>query len=186
MWQCARAAEICERIGNENAERIREKTGLRLSPYFPAAKIAWILENIPGAKEKASEHKLCFGTVDTWLVYKLTGGKFYKTDYSNASRTQLFNIFELKWDKDICHLFGIYAEDLAEVCDSDSYFGETDFEGFFDRPIPIHGVLGDSHGALFGQGCLETGMIKCTYGTGSSIMMNIGEQPALSLSLIHI
>ena len=87
---------------------------------------------------------------------------------------------------EMCIRDRIYAEDLAEVCDSDSYFGETDFEGFFDRPIPIHGVLGDSHGALFGQGCLETGMIKCTYGTGSSIMMNIGEQPALSLSLIHI
>ena len=183
VWQCARAAEVCERIENENAgitEMIREKTGLQLSPYFPAAKLAWILENIPGAKEKAGEHKLCFGTVDTWLVYKLTGGKVYKTDYSNASRTQLFNIFELKWDEEICRLFGIDAGDLAEVCDSDSCFGETDFDGFFDRPIPIHGVLGDSHGALFGQGCLEPGMIKCTYGTGSSIMMNIGEQPVLS------
>lgn len=183
VWQCARAAEICERIENENAgitEMIREKTGLQFSPYFPAAKIAWILENIPGAKEKAAEHRLCFGTVDTWLVYKLTGGKSYKTDYSNASRTQLFNIFELKWDKEICRIFGIDAGDLAEVCYSDSCFGETDFGGFFDRPIPIRGVLGDSHGALFGQGCLEPGMIKCTYGTGSSIMMNIGEQPVLS------
>ena len=183
VWQCARAEGVCERVAGKSegtAQMVRERTGLQLSPYFPASKLAWILENIPGAKEKAAEHKLCFGTVDTWLVYKLTGGKSYKTDYSNASRTQLFNIFELKWDEEICRLFGIDAGDLAEVCDSDSCFGETDFEGFFDKSIPIHGVLGDSHGALFGQGCLEPGMIKCTYGTGSSIMMNIGEKPVLS------
>lgn len=183
VWQCARAAEICGRVAEENsgaAEMIREKTGLQLSPYFPASKLAWILENIPGAKERAAEHKLCLGTVDTWLVYQLTRGRSYKTDHSNASRTQLFNIFELKWDEEICRLFGIDAADLAEVCDSDSCFGETDLDGFFERPVPIHGVLGDSHGALFGQGCLEQGMIKCTYGTGSSIMMNIGEQPVLS------
>lgn len=104
----------------------------------------------------------------------------YKTDYSNASRTQLFDIFEQKWDEEICQLFGLDAQDLAEVCDSDSCFGETDLEGFFESPVPIHSVLGDSHGALFGQGCLEKGMIKSTYGTGSSIMMNIGETPVLS------
>lgn len=181
VWQCARAVDICERVeAMGQGERIREKTGMNLSPYFPAAKIAWILENEEGAREKAAEGTICHGTVDSWLIYKLTGGKSYKTDYSNASRTQLFNIFELKWDEEICRMFGIDVKNMAQVCDSDSNFGETDFEGFLPKPIPIHGVLGDSHGALFGQGCLKPGMIKSTYGTGSSIMMNIGEQPVLS------
>lgn len=181
VWQCSRATEICERPEIQAAaEKIREKTGLRLSPYFPAAKMTWLLENTEQGQELAAQHRLCFGTIDTWLVYRLTKGKEYKTDYSNASRTQLFNIFDLKWDEEICSLFGIQPEDLPQVCDSDSEFGQTDFEGFFEKPIPIHAVLGDSHGALFGQGCLGRGDIKATYGTGSSIMMNIGETPVLS------
>ncbi len=153
---------------------------MNLSPYFPASKIAWILENVEGAKEKSDKGEICHGTIDSWLIYKLTGGQAYKTDFSNASRTQLFNIFELKWDEEICALFGVDVNNLAEVCDSDSNFGNTDFEGFLPHPVPIHGVLGDSHGSLFGQGCLKPGMIKSTYGTGSSIMMNIGEEPVLS------
>ena len=181
VWQCARAAEICRRVEQTGAaEMICQKTGLALSPYFPASKLTWLKENVEGAKELAKKHALCFGTIDTWLVYRMTHGMSYKTDYSNASRTQLFDIFEQKWDEEICQLFGLDAQDLAEVCDSDSCFGETDLEGFFENPIPIHSVLGDSHGALFGQGCLEKGMIKSTYGTGSSIMMNIGETPVLS------
>jgi glycerol kinase len=118
--------------------------------------------------------------MDSWLVYKLTEGKSFKTDYSNASRTQLFNISELRWDEEICKLFKIPADMLAEVNFSDSLYGETDFNGFLDAKIPIYGVLGDSHGALLGQGCLEPGMIKATYGTGSSIMMNIGKKPVFS------
>ncbi|WP_334195727.1 glycerol kinase [Muricomes intestini] len=181
VWQCARAADICERVERlGEAENIRRRTGMNLSPYFPASKIAWILENVDGAKEKADRGEICHGTIDSWLVFKLTGGKFYKTDYSNASRTQLFNIFDLKWDKEICGLFGIDPKNMAEVCDSDSDFGETDFEGVLPYTVPIHGVLGDSHGSLFGQGCLEPGMTKATYGTGSSIMMNVGETPVLS------
>lgn len=181
VWQCSRATEVCERVERlGKAEFVRQKTGMNLSPYFPASKMAWLLENVEGAKEKAEAGKLCFGTIDSWLVYKLTKGVSYKTDYSNASRTQLFNIMELKWDEEVCELFGINPNNLAEVCDSNSNFGETDFEGFLSKSIPIHGVLGDSHGALFGQGCLERGMIKTTYGTGSSIMMNIGEEPVLS------
>ena len=197
VWQCSRATEICERPEIKNAaEMIREKTGLPLSPYFPAAKMAWLLENFqweesqrgqePVAlksqkcQELMAQHRLCFGTIDTWLVYRLTKGHDYKTDYSNASRTQLFNIFTLKWDEEICKLFGICPEELPQVCDSDSEFGWTDFEGLFEKPIPIHAVLGDSHGALFGQGCLSQGDIKATYGTGSSIMMNIGEAPVVS------
>ena len=181
VWQCARAADVCDRISAMGkAEEIRHKTGMNLSPYFPASKIAWILENIPEAKELADAGNLCHGTIDSWVVYKLTGGKSYKTDYSNASRTQLFNIFDLKWDPEICEIFGIDPANLAEVCDSNANYGETDFEGLLPHPIPIHAVLGDSHGALFGQGCLEPGMIKSTYGTGSSIMMNIGKKPVLS------
>lgn len=181
VWQCSRAVDICERVeAKGEAEKIRRCTGIHLSPYFPASKIAWILENIDGAKEKAEKGEICHGTVDSWLIYKLTGGTVYRTDYSNASRTQLFNIFELKWDEEICRIFGIDPKNMAEVCDSNANFGETDFEGYFSCPIPIHGVLGDSHGALFGQGCLKPGMIKSTYGTGSSIMMNIGKKPVLS------
>lgn len=181
VWQCARAADICERVERQGkAEDIRRKTGMNLSPYFPASKIAWLLENVEGAREKADRGEICHGTIDSWLVYKLTGGKSYKTDCSNASRTQLFNIFELKWDEEICAWFGIDPANMAQVCDSDSEFGKTDFEGVLPKKVPIHGVLGDSHGSLFGQGCLKPGMTKSTYGTGSSIMMNIGEKPVLS------
>ncbi len=181
VWQCSRAGNVCARVQAAGmAEPVYEKTGLKLSPYFPASKLAWLLENVPGAKEKAACHEVCFGTIDTWLIYCLTGGKSYKTDYSNASRTQLFNIFDLKWDEEICRAFGINPGDLAQVCYSDSCFGETDFEGLLENPVPIHGVLGDSHGALLGQGCIRPGMIKTTYGTGSSIMMNIGQKPILS------
>lgn len=179
VWQCARGVAICNRI-EQYGEVIQRKTGLPLSPYFSAAKIAWVLENVPGAMEKSRDGSLCYGTIDTWLLYKLTGGKSYKTDYSNASRTQLFNITKLSWDDEICERFGINPSCLAEACDSDSYFGETDFDENLDRKLPIHCLIGDSHGALFGQRCLSEGMIKATYGTGSSIMMNIGPKPVFS------
>lgn len=175
VWQCARAAGICQRLA-DRGEAIQERTGLNLSPYFPAAKWAWILENTPGLAGK----NLCAGTIDAWLVYKLTGGRVFATDYSNASRTQLFNLRTLSWDSEICGWFGIDPDFLPEVRFSDSLFGETDFEGLLPHPVPIHGVLGDSHGALFGQGCLSPGMVKATYGTGSSVMMHIGERPVFS------
>lgn len=181
VWQCARGAAICDRIeAAGKAKLIKDHTGLQLSPYFSAAKLAWIMEEVNGVKALAEQGDICCGTVDSWLVYKLTGGKEFRTDYSNASRTQLFNISGLCWDKDICDLFGIPSCCLAELTDSDGLFGETDFEGILPHKIPIHGVMGDSHGALFGQGCLERGMMKTTYGTGSSIMMNIGEKPIFS------
>lgn len=170
VWQCGRAQPICDRL-EAHAEKIRQKTGLRLSPYFPAAKWAWIMENTPGLAGR----DLCAGTIDSWLVRKLTGQ--FKTDYSNASRTQLFNIHTLEWDKELCALFGIDPGMLPEVSMSDSLFGYTDIGGLLPRPVPIRGVLGDSHGALFGQGCVEPGMIKATYGTGSSVMMNTGDKP---------
>ena len=175
VWQCARAAGICQRLA-DRGEAIQERTGLNLSPYFPAAKWAWILENTPGLAGK----NLCAGTIDAWLVYKLTGGRVFATDYSNASRTQLFNLRTLSWDPEICGWFGIDPDFLPEVRFSDSLFGETDFESFLPHPVPIHGVLGDSHGALFGQGCLSPGMVKATYGTGSSVMMHIGQRPVFS------
>lgn len=178
VWQCGRAKELCQRVMDAGwSEPVQKATGIPISPFFPASKFAWLVENIPGAKEKASSHQLCFGTIDTWLVYCLTGGKSYKTDYSNASRTQLFNIHTLTWDEEICAAFGLDAADLAEVIDSDGCFGYTDIGGLLPKEIPICGVLGDSHAALFGQGCLNSGMAKATYGTGSSIMMNIGQNP---------
>jgi len=174
VWQCARGEEICKEIEKAGlSEKIRETTGLPLSPYFSAAKIAWVLENAD-----VKSRQLCAGTIDSWLIYKLTGE--HKTDYSNASRTQLFDLKALTWSDEVCRAFKIDRDILPEVCDSDSCFGYTDLAGLLDKPIPIHGVMGDSHGALFGQGCHSPGMMKATYGTGSSIMMNIGSNMLLS------
>ena len=175
VWQCARGAKICEGV-SEYADMIRERTGLRLSPYFSAAKIAWVLQNAGDL----SGRKLCCGTIDSWLVFKMTGGAEFRCDYSNASRTQLFNIRTLSWDADICKLFGVDPDTLPEVTDSDGLYGYTDLDGYLPAKVPIHGVLGDSHGALFGQGCLTPGMIKATFGTGSSVMMNTGDKPIFS------
>ena len=186
VWQCARAEEICRRVKEKTVDGIpaddyvKASTGIPISPYFPAGKIAWVLENVPGTRILADEGKLCYGTVDSYLVYRLTCGKNYRTDYSNASRTQLFNLKTLRWDSKICRLFGIPENNLPQVTDSDGFFGKTDFEGFLDHKVSIHGVIGDSHGAMFGQGCTEPGMVKATYGTGSSVMMNVGKEPAVS------
>ena len=168
VWQCDRASGICERL-SDRADMVREKTGLTLSPYFPASKWAWLLENTPNLDGR----RLCAGTIDSWLIYKLTGGFF--TDFSNASRTQLFNLKTLDWDDELCALFGIGRKMLPEVRMSDGDFGSTDFGGLLPRAVPIRGVMGDSHAALFGQGCLSPGMAKVTYGTGSSVMMNVGD-----------
>ena len=181
VWQCGRGAAICQEMEKAGfAPMVQKTTGLPLSPYFSAAKIAWLIQNIPGAKEMMDAGKLCASTIDGWLVWKLTGGEHFKTDYSNASRTQLFNIHSLQWDEEVCAAFGLSASMLPQVCDSDGFFGETDFEGLFPHPIPIRGVLGDSHAALFGQGCTEPGTGKATYGTGSSVMINTGETPVIS------
>ena len=181
VWQCSRAEDIAvevKKAGHE--EDVRKKTGINLSPFFSASKYAWLLRNTDGAGEKAKEGKVCLGTIDSWLVFRLTAGKSFKTDYSNASRTQLFNITELKWDEEIAEWFDIPLCALPEVTPSDGDFGSTDFEGFFEEPIPIRGVLGDSHAALYGQGCHKSGMVKATYGTGSSVMMNVGDKPIFS------
>ncbi len=172
VWQCSRAGYIAERL-KDSAELVYERSGIPLSPYFPGAKMAWLMEHAAGGGRGA---KLHFGTIDSWLLYRLTKNRVYKTDMSNASRTQLFNLRTLSWDTELCRLFGVPMEALPEVCHSDSCFGATDFEGFLDHEIPILAMLGDSHGALFGQGCHKSGMVKATYGTGSSVMMNIGEK----------
>ena len=181
VWQCARGAAICEELEARGcAQAVQEKTGLKLSPYFPAPKLAWILRNVPGAAEMAERGELAAGTIDSWLVYRLTGGERHQTDYSNASRTMLFNIRTLEWDDELLEMFGVPRACMPAVTDSDGDYGMTDLGGYLERPIPILGVLGDSHGALLGHGCRRPGMVKATYGTGSSIMMNIGEAPAFS------
>ena len=181
VWQCARGAKICEALEKQGcAEAVRRSTGIQLSPYFPAAKLAWIMQNVPGVKERAEKGEICVGTVDSWLIFNLTNHQRFQTDYSNASRTQLFNISELQWDESLLKLFGIHPSCMAQVTASDGDFGTTNLNGYLEKSIPICGVLGDSHGALFGQGCLNPGMAKCTYGTGSSIMMNIGEKAVFS------
>ena len=171
VWQCARAKGISDALA-PYADFVREKTGLPLSPYFPAAKYAWLLQNTK------REGKVHLGTVDSFLVWKLTGN-FY-TDYSNASRTQLFDLHTLSWDEELCALFGVPVEALPEVLDSDGVFGYTDLGGILPKKVPVSGVLGDSHAALFAEGCLSAGQGKVTYGTGSSVMMNVGEKPVES------
>lgn len=176
VWQCARAEQICESIRQQGyGEMIQQATGLPLSPYFSASKLKWLMDNVPEAKTLAAEKKLCCGTMDAWVVFCLTKGKSFKTDGSNASRTQLFNITDLVWDPEVCRVFGIPVEALPEVCDSNGLYGETDFDGILPHAVPIHGVLGDSHAALFGQGCVEPGTVKSTYGTGSSVMFQTGD-----------
>ncbi len=174
VWQCPRAKVICSRIGDKSAKQIKETTGMTLSPYFSGPKAAWMIENLPEVKIAADTGDLLIGTIDAWLVFNLTDNHVYKTDYSNASRTQLFDIHSLNWSKEVCRLFRVPVESLPEVVDSNSSFGETDFGGVLKRKIPILGVLGDSHAALFAQGCHRPGMAKATYGTGSSVMMNTG------------
>lgn len=169
VWQCSRSSDIVQRMTNHH-EEIYEITGLVLSPYFPASKMRWLIESV---KPTGSYH---IGTMDSWLLYRLTNNKVCKTDASNASRTQLFDIHTGTWSKRLCDLFEIDMNSLPEVCDSNAFFGTTDFDGFLDQPIPILSVMGDSHAALYGQGCHKEQQVKVTLGTGSSIMMNIGHQ----------
>lgn len=186
VWQCGRAREIVHELERKGyGEMVHSKTGLPLSAFFPAAKMAWLLKQDGEVEkknrmERARKGEICLGTIDSWLVYKLTKDHAFKTDYSNASRTQLFHLEDLKWDEELCEVFGIPVCALAEVCDSDAIYGYTDMEGTFEEPVPIRSVMGDSQAALFGQGCVLPGMIKATYGTGSSLMMNVGKKPVIS------
>lgn len=176
VWQCARGKEISDELkANGAGESVQMTTGIPLSPYFPATKMSWIMKHSSKALEWAGKDELCLGTIDSWLVYKLTQRKCFYTDYSNASRTQLFNLHSLSWDEDICGLFHVPVEALPQVLDSNGEFGKTTLEGFLNHEIGICAVMGDSHSALYAQGCVVPGMTKVTYGTGSSIMMNIGK-----------
>lgn len=177
VWQCQRGTDICNDLKQRGyTELIQEKSGLLIDPYFAASGAKWILDNVGGARESANKNELLMGTIDSWLIWKLTGGEVHATDYTNASRTLLFNIHTLDWDDDLLNLFTIPRSMMAKPQPCDSIFGETTIEGLFETPITIAGVLGDSHGALVGQMCFEAGMGKATYGTGSSVMVNIGEK----------
>lgn len=175
LWHCPRGDAICAELAQQGyRERIRKSTGTTLSPYFSAAKLAWILRNIPEAQHLADQGRLCLGTIDSWLIFRLTNGREFRTDFSNAARTQLFNIHTLEWDWDICEAFGIPMDALPELTASNGEFGSTDFAGVLPHPAPIRAVMGDSNAALYGQGCTEPGMVKATYGTGTSVMLNTG------------
>ena len=180
VWQCRRTAEFCETLRSEGlTDTIRQKTGLVIDPYFSGTKIRWILQNVPGAKEQADRGELLFGTVETWLIWKLTGGRVHVTDYSNASRTMLFNIHSLCWDPEILSRLEIPASMLPTPMPSSCCYGQTEPQ-FFGAPIPISGAAGDQQSALFGQACFQPGDAKCTYGTGAFLLMNTGSTPIFS------
>ena len=180
VWQCRRTAKFCDKlIADGWEEKIRQKTGLKIDAYFSATKIKWILDHVEGAREKAEKGRLLFGTVETWLIWKLTKGKIHVTDYSNASRTMLFNINTLQWDEEILALLDIPASMLPKVKPSSYIYGETD-PSYFGGRILIGGAAGDQQSALFGQTCFQPGEAKNTYGTGGFLLMNTGESPVFS------
>ncbi len=182
VWQCRRTAEFCEKLRNDGKEEfIKSRTGLVLDPYFSASKIKWILDNVDGARERAERGELLCGTVDTWLMWNMSGKTVFATDVSNASRTMLFNINTLEWDDELLKLFTIPRSMLPAVMPSCGIFGYTDRAVFGER-LPIAGVAGDQQAAMFGQGCFNAGDIKNTYGTGGFLLMNIGEKPIIPRS----
>jgi len=178
VWQDRRTSSYCDSLKAQGlTEKIQEKTGLVIDAYFSASKIRWILQNVPGARKKAMEGRLRFGTVDSWLIWNLTSGKVHATDVTNASRTMLFNINSLSWDSELLDLFGIPESMMPQVRSSDAFYGEATVLG---HNIPITGVAGDQQAALFGQMCIDEGSVKNTYGTGCFLLMNCGDKPILS------
>ncbi|MGQ0446506.1 MAG: glycerol kinase GlpK [Beijerinckiaceae bacterium] len=176
VWQDRRTAADCERLRQDGAEAlVRTRTGLRLDPYFSATKLAWILDHVAGARARAERGELAFGTIDSYLLWRLTGGKVHATDAANASRTMLFDIHRQCWDGDLLQLFNIPESLLPEVFDNSFVYGIT-AEGLFDEAIPVAGMAGDQHAALIGQACLDAGMAKATFGTGCFFLLNTGEQ----------
>ncbi|QMV43042.1 glycerol kinase GlpK [Cohnella cholangitidis] len=176
VWQSRQTTGICERLKHEGHERlIQRKTGLKVDAYFSGTKIAWILDTVNGARERAERGELLFGTIDSWLIWKLTGGRVHVTDVSNASRTLLFNIYERQWDQELLDILNIPKSMLPEVRSSSEVYGDTD-AGLFGRAIPIAGAAGDQQAALFGQGCYDPGSVKNTYGTGCFMLMNTGTE----------
>ncbi|WP_058555358.1 glycerol kinase GlpK [Thiohalocapsa sp. ML1] len=182
VWQDRRTARYCDELRAAGLEdMIRAKTGLVIDPYFSATKLKWLLDNTPGLRERAARGEVCFGTIDAWLLFRLTGGKAHVTDYSNASRTLLYDIRALAWDRELLRLFDVPAAMLPEVRPSSAIYGETDPQLFFGtRPIPLAGIAGDQQAALFGQACHGPGMAKNTYGTGSFVLMNTGTEAVAS------
>lgn len=180
VWQDRRTSEYCDTLKSEGlTDKIRNKTGLIIDAYFSATKIRWILENVPGAREKAEQGKLKFGTVDTWLIWMLTRGEVHVTDVSNASRTMVYNIHDLCWDKELLEIFGIPESMMPQVKSSSEVYGNTKTT-LFAHEVPIAGIAGDQQAALFGQMCTEPGSVKNTYGTGCFLLMNTGDQPITS------
>ncbi len=178
VWQSRQSQPICDELKDAGYEpTFRKKTGLLLDPYFSGTKIRWMLDNVEGAREKADAGRLRFGTIDSWLIYKLTGGAVHVTDVSNASRTLLFNIKERKWDEELLDILDIPSSMLPEVKASSHVYGHTVPYHFFGEEVPIAGIAGDQQAALFGQACFEKGMVKNTYGTGNFMLMNTGDTP---------
>lgn len=178
VWQSRQTMEICDDLKAKGYDDLfRKKTGLRIDPYFSATKIRWMLDQVPGAQKMAEEGKLLAGTIDSWLIWCLSGGKVHATDYTNASRTLLYNIYEKKWDEELCQILNIPMCMLPEVKDSSGILARTASYHFFGHEVPIAGVAGDQQAALFGQGCFAAGDAKNTYGTGCFLLMNTGEKP---------
>jgi glycerol kinase len=181
VWQCRRGTDICNQlIAEGHGDFVHEHTGLRIDTYFPASKLSWLLNQRPDIKKRLKEGSALFGTIDTYLIYRLTGGKVYATDHTNASRTLFYDIDKLDWSKALCEVFGLEFDRLPEVRESSASFGETNLDGCLTHPIPICGVMGDSQAALFAQRCFYAGGAKVTFGTGSSVLLNIGEEKRLS------
>jgi glycerol kinase len=182
VWQCRRTASMCDELKAQGlADLIKRKTGLVIDAYFSATKLKWILQNVPGVLEKAKKGEIAFGTVDSWLIWNLTGGKVHATDVSNASRTMLFNVSDLRWDEELLDMFNVLRSVLPQVFPSSHIYGVTD-KDIFGVEIPIAADIGDQQAALFGQMCVRAGMVKNTYGTGCFILMNIGDKPIFSRS----
>lgn len=181
VWQSRQTADICEELRTDGHDALfRNKTGLLIDPYFSGTKVKWILDHVQGSRERAEQGELLFGTIDTWLIWKLSGGRLHVTDYSNASRTLMYNIHDLCWDDELLRLLDIPKAMLPEVRSSSEVYGKTIPHHFFGEEIPIAGAAGDQQAALFGQTCYEQGMVKATYGTGCFMLMNTGEKPVVS------
>lgn len=181
VWQSRQTASICDQLKAEGHEdTFRQKTGLLIDAYFSGTKVKWILDNVEGAREKAEAGELLFGTIDTWITWKLTEGAVHVTDYSNASRTLMYNIFDLQWDEELLSILNVPASMLPDVRPSSEVYGNTAEKHFFGHSVPIAGIAGDQQAALFGQACFEKGMVKNTYGTGCFMLMNTGEEAVKS------
>ncbi|HSC55051.1 MAG TPA: glycerol kinase GlpK [Phnomibacter sp.] len=181
VWQCKRSVSVCDQLKEKGlAQTISEKTGLVIDPYFSGTKLMWLAQNNEQVKQAIQNGEAYFGTIDTWLLYKCTAGTVYATDYTNASRTLLFNLYTLQWDTELIEAFGLTGIHLPEIKSSSAHFGFTNLDGLLPKPVRVAALIGDSHAAAFGEGCFETGTAKATLGTGCSILMNIGSKPVAS------